>query len=317
VGELVTRLFAQDHERLRLVIENRLRPGAQPVLLSESHDKAVTSAGHTPPAAPQAPLSLSPSGPSPTASLSSPSGPSPHPSSPSVPSPPVAALSGDHASYVVIDNGSPPERPPVRRAWQLLAVTLAVAVPIAATLLWSRRAHKPEVVAPAVATSATSPASVSTPQSETAPAGVGGVREAPRPPAPSTVKLRLAAIPAGARLTLDGSDLGLAPFTGTYPKDNRAHVVGATMDGYLSMSSTVSFSEDVELELRLARAGLPAVAKKRAPSSSRRAAAAAAVAAPPPAVETPASRPKLEMGDALPARPRPKRSIDLDNPWSK
>jgi hypothetical protein len=201
-----------------------------------------------------------------------------------------------------------------------VAVTLTV-VALIAVASSLRRAHRPEAHDELAATAR--------------PPGVGGnaalpsgttARALPEPtvpaPAPAGVVLRVAATPAGARLTLDGMAIGNAPFRGVYPKDNRAHVVAATMDGYLSMSSQVSFAEDVDLEMRLARiAPAPAVAtkKKRSappPTGARPASPSPSAPSSSPA-ETPAQRPRLEMGDQLPPPTRPKRSIDLENPWSK
>jgi serine/threonine-protein kinase len=216
----------------------------------------------------------------------------------------------DDPGYVVIAERQPTQPRPMRRLWPAVAVGLAVGLTAAGTLVISKKAAKHDH---AVAVQASAPATPP-PAPPPAPAPAPTVVPAPAAPAPANIKLRLLVIPAGARLTLDGVDIGTAPFKGTYPKDDQWHVVGATMDGYNSTSTRVSFAEDRDLELRLARA--PVVVKKKRPSLPT-ARAAATVAAPPPAVEAPAQRPKLEMGDQLPLPPRPKRSIDLDNPWSK
>jgi serine/threonine-protein kinase len=314
IAQLVARLYEPDSARIRALVENHLRPAAEAIPIPLAIDKPATATGLTPRSSPSA-----------RAAAAAAAAAAPSPASGAAASAATAATRvleqppEDQSSYVVVADRHTTSGPRARRRWPALALTLALVVAVAVTWSSARRsvphgqAQPPATLAPPpapVATSATpSTAAAAAPTTPPSPA-----RPLPEPAAAATVKLWVSVIPAGADLTLDGIAIGTAPFRGTYPKDHRAHVVGATMDGFRSMSSQVSFAEDTELELRLVR---PAVAAKKKRASSPAQRAPATIAAPPPAADSPAQRPKLEMGDALPAPARPKRTIDLDNPWSK
>ncbi|HWO20935.1 MAG TPA: serine/threonine-protein kinase [Kofleriaceae bacterium] len=130
------------------------------------------------------------------------------------------------------------------RRWPLLAASIATTVVMASiTLLVMQHAYKaPTMTAGASSKPAALPspldarsvqASLPAPASPTAAAPL----RAPRPsPAgshePTTIKVELATVPAGATIVLDGTLLGQAPFSGTLPRAYREATLVFRLPGY-------------------------------------------------------------------------------------
>ncbi len=100
----------------------------------------------------------------------------------------------------------------------------------------------------------------------------------PAPPAAGFVEVRVRARPDGARVALDGVDLGEAPFAGRFPRDGRTHRLDVAREGHEPESRLVVFDQDVDLALALpptspaagaapAREGKPG--RARPPSAAR------------------------------------------------
>ena len=134
---------------------------------------------------------------------------------------------------------------------------------------------------------------------------------APIAPAPELVDVTIRISPASAHIKLDGAIVG-NPFHARYPKDDRAHTVSASADGYDSKSMAVSFAQNVDVEMDLERHAAPTyVVVAPPPRGGKRASAPAGTSdvTPPPQPQTPTPEVSPTGGHA------PLRPIDTSNPY--
>jgi serine/threonine-protein kinase len=89
-------------------------------------------------------------------------------------------------------------------------------------------------------------------------AGVGAYVALTRSPEPAPaaaeateVRLQLRALPASAKITLDGERELENPFVGNVPKDGKEHVLVVSAEGYKTKEHKVLFDSDVVLDLSL------------------------------------------------------------------
>jgi serine/threonine-protein kinase len=73
------------------------------------------------------------------------------------------------------------------------------------------------------------------------------------PPAPDLVDVTIHTTPGTAHITIDGAGVKGNPFHARYPQDARPHTVTAAADGYEAKTTTVSFAQNVDVELSLER----------------------------------------------------------------
>ncbi len=113
------------------------------------------------------------------------------------------------------------------------------------------------------------------------------------------IALKIRSIPAEAKLFVDGAEVLKNPFEGTFPRDDRPHVIRAEAAGYVTESQNVDFSQDREFILGLS-------AEQRSPP-----AAGSGSAMPPSASHaSPTHKPRDTR-----SRPRRKR-LDPSDPWN-
>lgn len=67
----------------------------------------------------------------------------------------------------------------------------------------------------------------------------------------TTVDVSVEVTPPGARILLDGADVGRSPFRASLRKDDREHRVEVSAAGYASETRTIAFDRDVRVELEL------------------------------------------------------------------
>jgi serine/threonine-protein kinase len=130
-------------------------------------------------------------------------------------------------------------------------------------------------------------------------------------PVPTTITVALSVVPASATLLLDGVPVA-NPFATRVPRDAREHTLVASAPGHRTITRTISFDGDVDVELALSRATVePAsfVAKKVEPRPSASVAATVAVVTKPPAFDA--------EDLAAPPSQKPTVTIDGTNPWKK
>jgi serine/threonine-protein kinase len=72
------------------------------------------------------------------------------------------------------------------------------------------------------------------------------------------VHVHLHALPPGARFALDGAELSKNPFDGDVPRDTATHLLSITSPGFAARMVDVHFDRDVDVEVALERAGVPA-----------------------------------------------------------
>ena len=124
--------------------------------------------------------------------------------------------------------------------------------------------------------------------------------------APTAVHLRVNSQPPGAKVFLDGREVGRTPFDGEYPRDGESHIVRAELPGHAPASETVVLERDHALSLAL---------RKETPPPPLRGGRSPVAASPPP---KPAAQPH---GAPSPSSPtpsrRPARPLDNDNPFEK
>jgi serine/threonine-protein kinase len=76
-------------------------------------------------------------------------------------------------------------------------------------------------------------------------------------PEPATVRVRLSATPANAKLYLDDSPLESNPFSRSLPADANTHTLRAEASGYSTESKVISFAKDTDVTLTLERPNGP------------------------------------------------------------
>ena len=212
---------------------------------------------------------------------------------------------------------SPPRR---SHGPTIAAGTVAVVLAAGATFLLFGQPNRKEPAAPlvvepprpvatAVLPAPVEPAPPPTPQLAPTPQPAPAPQPAPLPQRPPEVEVRLSAVPASAHLRLDGRELSSNPFSGRLPRDDAWHELVAAAPGYQPMTKRLRFDEDRTVELAL----LDEPAPPR-PAQPRHLATHPAPPAPP---TPPTSAPRLDAGEHLPSKPRskPKRQIDVENPW--
>jgi hypothetical protein len=301
VGSLVRGAFAADREKIRGIVEARIKelvaeggpvadfnPFSRRSIQSRESQRTAPSAG--------------------SVEASALSGGTPVPTS-------KRALPDPSESTMKPATASPPAGPPERRFGRtLIGVGVAVAV---------------AVVAVEVARSG-GPAAVADPTPSASAAGVA----AAAPPAAATVDVSISAEPPEARLFLDDTALASNPFHGAMAKATLARRVRVSAPGFATEERLVTLDRDLHLELSLKPlaggdppgAAIPAPPTRPRPGAGPAPTAAKAPAATPgqagghpqtPGQETPGQAgghpqtPGQAPGDALtnPTRKKP-REID-------
>jgi hypothetical protein len=150
-------------------------------------------------------------------------------------------------------------------------------------------------------------------------ASASALNVAPAPPAPvpELVDVVIRAVPAAAHIEIDGVPVTGNPFRAQYPKDNRAHVVTASAQGYQTKIAGVAFSGSIDLDLHLdPKLVAPAPAYVQLHATTKR----GGPPQPPVATETPSPNqlppPTPPAADVDPAGGRaPIRPIDTSSPY--
>jgi serine/threonine-protein kinase len=130
--------------------------------------------------------------------------------------------------------------------------------------------------------------------------------ESPASVAPSaqtqTVLVEVETTPARATISLDGVELGGNPYRGSHPKDDREHVIGVRAVGFDEQKRTVSFSDDVKIQVVLvasaAASAEPVVSTEPARSAP---------------VRVPSNPPRTPPPQHT--KPAPKHGFDPGDPW--
>lgn len=158
-------------------------------------------------------------------------------------------------------------------------------------------------------------------------AGVGAYAGLSPSPSPSTategqeVRLQLRALPASAKITLDGRQLE-NPYVGAVAKDGKKHALLVEAEGYGSERREVVFDADIVLDLTLEketpeepRVAASADVEEPPPAESGKAVAGRPPRGgrrpPPAATETPSSLPQPQP----PPSGKPKRKLDEGEMW--
>jgi serine/threonine-protein kinase len=173
------------------------------------------------------------------------------------------------------------------------------------------------------------PAAMAQPRPGAVPMAAAAPRELPVPRLDETVILSVGVAPSTAAIYIDGQKMPSNPFIGHFAKTTGNHRLRAVAPGYQAKERTVSFADNVMIDLSLVPAPIapaPAVHHERPAASSRVATPARAAGHAPEAV-APASAPVVadppanraeRKSDIAPrgewAPPR-KRSIDTSNPY--
>ncbi|MEZ4307747.1 MAG: serine/threonine-protein kinase [Polyangiaceae bacterium] len=238
LGEHVASLFEEDRARVQKIIERQLATLRE----TEGADEPTWTSSRTTGDAPAA-KQTSDAG----AGNGGASGGSRSPSSDPAP----ASISRSRRS------GSGPAR------WVMVA-----AIVVAAGAAFAMRdrilGQPPAVAAPpdqvALPASAPGPTGAG---STSAPAGSTGASEDR-----GTIKVRIAATPPGARITLDGITVGENPFQGRLVRDTAMHRLLVEANGFLPHGRMVSFADDVDLDIALLPRERPSTPDERPPASS-------------------------------------------------
>jgi eukaryotic-like serine/threonine-protein kinase len=137
----------------------------------------------------------------------------------------------------------------------------------------------------------------------------------PPPATDARVEISITVTPSRATIAIDGAEVAGNPFTGSFPKDDKKHLVRVEAKGYEAVEREVDFSRNITLELSLKKEAAGGVVATR-PSPAR-------VEAPAPPSQggeqaepapQPAPKPTSLLGDPP---PRKTRTIDENNPYQK
>jgi serine/threonine-protein kinase len=124
---------------------------------------------------------------------------------------------------------------------------------------------------------------------------------APVDTAPQRVRVRVQVSPQSAKLTLDGAPLTDNPWVGEVPATSGNHLLTAQADGYESVSRTLKFDENQNLEIQMRRAPTAtAVAPKTAPTT-----------------EDPKKQEDFPDLTAQPKKKVPAAPLDSADPWNQ
>ncbi|MDB4943645.1 MAG: serine/threonine protein kinase [Labilithrix sp.] len=215
---------------------------------------------------------------------------------------PVPRAPGSEPATAIQGTGSRPASMPPRRSRTVFAVGAAVLATGAIVLGFRSSSQRAEATpAVAAATVASAPA-----------APVEAARD---------VRVKITALPATAKLTLDGAPMTL-PYESRLPRDTREHYVRAEAPGFEPQTQTLRFDSDVVVTVALNKVGATAANVTPAagaggaahwtpsPQASRRT----------PADPTPpatSSAPPVAASAASTAKqPAPKPDIDKGDPWA-
>ncbi len=238
VGAFVRQHFAEDRERVRLLVEAQVR--SSPPSTPDLGDAAVLAETKITPSAQRAsagsgPSRTSPSGSGPASSRAS-SEPNMMGGPPSIPSEPTLKAAETKVA--------PPEAPPGKNRLLLAAAIVAVVAVLVVQLL--RTGSPPQAAA-------TAPSSIPSPAPETS----------------ATVSVLIAAAPPEAHLFLDGTALATNPFKGTMPRSSQARRLRVVAEGFAPEERLITLDRDLQLELSLhAGAASPATSASAAASAS-------------------------------------------------
>lgn len=175
---------------------------------------------------------------------------------------------------------------PLGRQRVVVAVGLALTAAIAAlsVSLWrSRPVARPEPAIVAIATNMPPPA----------------------PPAPKRIALRVRALPAEARILLDGAALDGNPFAGVLPADSSTHELRIEAPHHVTRRQSITLDQDLTLDVALA-ADLDVAPPPAAPPQHR---------APPPRLRPPVAEDQGDKSEKSEKSRPGKRSLDGANPY--
>ncbi len=141
----------------------------------------------------------------------------------------------------------------------------------------------------------------------------------------SQVRVKISAMPATAKLTLDGAPMTL-PYESRVPRDTREHYVRAEAPGFEPQTQTLRFDSDVVVAVALNKIGATAANAPTPPATAAATAASARWAPAPqggrPATIEPAPAAAPNPGPAAAPAPSPakqagpKPDIDKGDPWA-
>ncbi len=143
------------------------------------------------------------------------------------------------------------------------------------------------------------------------------------PTMPASIEVSVRVTPPSATIVLDGKPLEGNPFHGVFPREGK-HELRVEAPGYLPVIQTVSFQQDVAIELFLTRAqGAQGTQGSQVTAPSRGAPPPVRAAAPPPSPPRGRTQPGRPAGQAdgsfdLPTPAPNKRApqhIDADSPY--
>lgn len=334
LSELVAELFDADRKRIQSVIDAQLSSAAGrspngaagaaplPSLSALSNTPSLLPVGAGATADPQRAAVAAGGAPR------EPATPPPPPAAreDSIASTASAVPGGERSSVQTVSRPSAPQRK--GRSVALALGVAAAAVLIGFALFWPIK-KAPDRGGPAAPVPAAEAPSKSRPDSPP-------VRAEP----PAVVDVVISAVPASARLSLDGRELEANPFSGSAPRDGAWHEVLATAKGYRPMTRKVRFLDSISIELALvaeegaaaehpsaptaaprpsekpakpvhpahaARSSPPAPVPSTAPfaETAQLPGVGAGAVAEPAAEPTRPARQRLEIGDPSPAAPPP------------
>jgi hypothetical protein len=210
-----------------------------------------------------------------------------------------------------------------RRSW-ILAGALGVVFVGTTAVVAVQRTPAPPLAEPVVAQPL---------QPAAAAAAVAPRGELPVPHIDDTIMLSVAVSPSTAQITIDGELMPSNPFIGRFTKAGGIHRLRAVAPGYQPKERTVSFIDNVMIDLSLnAVTPTPQPSSRRESSSRRevparrndpppsRPAPASSPALAPAAVAEPPQRSERPKGEIAPRgeweAPR-KRTIDTNNPYGE
>jgi serine/threonine-protein kinase len=135
----------------------------------------------------------------------------------------------------------------------------------------------------------------------------------PQRKVPANVTLRIRAVPSTATVQIDDSAPRAVPYDGVFPRDEAQHPLRITAEGYEPDDRTISFANDVDLDVTLRKIATPAEPKPSAAATTQTVPAGRWQPAPRPKPQTTITPP-----DPAPTttQKKPRHSIDETDPYS-
>jgi eukaryotic-like serine/threonine-protein kinase len=183
-------------------------------------------------------------------------------------------------------NATAPVAPTPSRVW--LPLTMLACTALVAGTLWFalRTGPVPAAIQASAKTAAANERADSAPPQPSATATVAA--------AAGPVSIEIEATPPETKLFLDGKPLEKNPFSGTFDRDDKVHVLRAEARGFVSRERELAFSHDVRMQFALERD------REHPGAGHAKVRPGAPVAAPPPTT----AKPNV-------------RQVDDDNPYKK